>query len=64
MIFSSDQVHWFDGILSLPAANKMQKHKTARMAQAQQSPASGVLLGELHVGVRKAVLRRIQTTGC
>ena len=35
------------------AANKIQEHKTASMAQAQQSPASGALLGELQVGVCK-----------
>jgi hypothetical protein len=34
------------------ATNKRQEHKTARMEQEQQSPASGVLLDELHVGVR------------
>jgi hypothetical protein len=28
--------------------------KTARMAQGQQSPVSGVLLGELYLGVCKA----------
>jgi FMN-dependent NADH-azoreductase len=35
------------------AANKIQEHKTATMAQGQQSPASGALLGELQVGVCK-----------
>ena len=39
------------------ATNK--EHKTAGPEQEQQSPASGVLLDELHVGARKAVLWRI-----
>jgi hypothetical protein len=39
------------------ATNK--EHKTARPVQEQQSAASGVLLGELHAGARKAVLWRI-----
>jgi hypothetical protein len=46
--------------VDFPFGLKMQEHKTAKIAQAQQSSASGALLGELQFSVSARLAPSLQ----